>query len=75
MQLRGTSECAMSDSPNRLSIIKRLLIATVALVAFTMASVIGARIAVESFSGHREFESTGLSAFALWILARCCKKA
>jgi hypothetical protein len=55
----------MSDSPNRLSIIKRLLIATVALVAFTMASVIGARIAVESlFRGIASSKSTGLSAFA-----------
>jgi hypothetical protein len=57
----------MFDAPNRLSIVKRLLIATVALVAFTMASVIGARIAVESlFKGIASSKSTGLSAFGPW---------
>jgi hypothetical protein len=57
----------MSDTPNRLSIVKRLLIATVALVAFTMASVIGARIAVESlFKGIASSKSTGLAALAPW---------
>jgi len=57
----------MSDSPNRLSITKRLLIAIVALVAFTMASVIGARIAIESLTrGIASSKSTGLSAFAPW---------
>jgi uncharacterized protein DUF4349 len=57
----------MSDSPTRFSFIKRFLIAAVALVAFTMASVIGARIAVESlFKGIASSKSTGLSAFAPW---------
>jgi hypothetical protein len=55
----------MSYASNRLSIIKRLLLATLALVAFMMASVIGARIAVESlFKGIASSKSTGLSAFA-----------
>jgi hypothetical protein len=57
----------MSDSPTRFSFLKRFLIAAVALVAFTMASVIGARIAVESlFKGIASSKSTGISAFAPW---------
>jgi hypothetical protein len=55
----------MSDASNRLVIFKRLLIVAVALVAFTMASVIGARIAVESlFKGIASQRTTGLSAVA-----------
>jgi hypothetical protein len=55
----------MSDASNRLVIVKRLLIVAVALVASTMASVIGARIAVESlFKGIASSRATGLSAVA-----------
>ena len=49
----------MSYASNRLSIIKRLLLATLALVAFMMASVIGAHRRRVAIQGHREFEEHG----------------
>src|SRR6267143_463723 len=59
----------MSESSPRRSFAKRLFIAVSALAAFTMASVIGARMAVESlFKGIASSRSTGLSAFA-WDVA------
>jgi hypothetical protein len=59
----------MSESSPRRSFAKRLFIAVAALAAFTMVSVIGARMAVESlFKGIASSRSTGLSAFA-WDVA------
>jgi hypothetical protein len=53
----------MPDAPNRFFIVKRLLTAAAALVAFVMASVIGGRIAVESlFKGVASSRATGLFA-------------
>ena len=55
----------MPNDSSRLLVVKRLLIATVALVAFTIASVIGGRIVVESlFKGIASSKATGLSALA-----------
>jgi hypothetical protein len=55
----------MSESSPRRSFAKRLFITVAALAAFTMASVIGARLAVESlFKGIASSKSTGLSALA-----------
>jgi hypothetical protein len=57
----------MPDTSNRFLLVKRLLIATVALVAVTLASIIGSRFAVESlFRGIASSKSTGLSAFPSW---------
>ncbi len=36
----------MLDAPNRLFIVKRLLIAAAALAAFTVATIVGSRLAV-----------------------------
>ena len=64
---RRSPRSAMPDVPNRLFIVKRLLIAAATLVAFVMASVIGSRIAVESlFKGIASSRATGLSAVASW---------
>ena len=53
----------MSESSLRRSFAKRLLIAVAALAAFTMASIIGARLALESLSrGIASSKSTGLAA-------------
>jgi hypothetical protein len=53
----------MSDSSPRRAFAKRLFIAATALTAFTMASIIGARLAVESlFKGIASSRSSGLSA-------------
>ena len=53
----------MPDAPNRLFIVKRLLIAAAAIVAFTMATIIGSRLAVESlFKGIASSRSSPLSA-------------
>jgi hypothetical protein len=53
----------MPDAPNRLFIVKRLLIAVAAIVAFTMATIIGSRLAVESlFKGIASSRSSPLSA-------------
>jgi uncharacterized protein DUF4349 len=58
----------MSETPNLRSFAKRLFVSIAALAAFTMASVIGARIAVESlFKGIASSKSSGLSAVA-WDL-------
>ena len=66
----------MPDAANRLFIVKRLLIAAAALVAFVMASVIGSRIAVESlFKGIASSRATGLPPSHLGILAACWRKA
>ena len=55
----------MSDSYPRRTFAKRLFIAAAALTAFTMASIIGARLAVESlFKGIASSKSSGLSALA-----------
>jgi len=55
----------MPDSLNRFFILKRLLIAAAALMAFLMASVIGSRIAVESlFRGIASSRATGLAAIS-----------
>jgi hypothetical protein len=57
----------MSESNPRRSFAKRLVIAVVALAAFITASMISARIAVESiFKGIASSKSTGLSAFVPW---------
>jgi hypothetical protein len=53
----------MSESSPRRTFAKRLFIAAAALAAFTMASIIGARLAVESlFKGIASSKSSGLSA-------------
>jgi hypothetical protein len=53
----------MSESSPRRAFAKRLFIAAAALTAFTMASIIGARLAVESlFKGIASSRSSGLSA-------------
>jgi Domain of unknown function (DUF4349) len=55
----------MPDAPNRLFIVKRLLIAAAALAAFTMATIIGSRLAVESlFKGVASSRSSTLSAIS-----------
>jgi len=55
----------MPDAPNRLFIVKRLLIVATALVAFTMATIIGSRLAVESlFKGIASSRSSALSAIS-----------
>jgi hypothetical protein len=57
----------MPDTSSRFLLVKRLLIATVALVAVTLASVIGSRFAVESlFMGIASSKSTGLSTLTSW---------
>jgi hypothetical protein len=57
----------MPDAPNRFFIVKRLLTAAAALVAFVMASVIGGRIAGESlFKGVASSRATGLFVQAHW---------
>src|SRR5437879_3085068 len=53
----------MSESSPRRSFAKRLLIAAAALAAFTIATIIGSRLAVESlFKGIASSRSSGLSA-------------
>ncbi len=53
----------MSESSPRRTFAKRLFIAAAALTAFTLASIIGARLAVESlFKGIASSKSSGLSA-------------
>src|SRR5260370_22166364 len=65
----------MPDTSNRFLLVKRLLIATVALVAVTLASVIGSRFAVESlFMGIASSKSTGLSALTSWDSGSMLKK-
>jgi hypothetical protein len=55
----------MPDAPNRLFIVKRLLIVATALAAFTMATIIGSRLAVESlFKGIASSRSSALSAIS-----------
>ncbi|HXN96216.1 MAG TPA: DUF4349 domain-containing protein [Candidatus Acidoferrales bacterium] len=55
----------MPDAPNRLFIVKRLLIAVAALAAFTMATIIGSRLVVESlFKGIASSRSSALSAIS-----------
>jgi hypothetical protein len=55
----------MPDAPNRLFVVKRLLIAAVALAAFTVATIIGSRLAVESlFKGIASSRSSALSAIS-----------
>jgi hypothetical protein len=55
----------MSESSPRRSFAKRLFIAAAALAAFTMASIIGARLAVESlFKGIASSKSSGLGALS-----------
>jgi len=68
--------CTMPNDSNRLLVIKRLSIAAAALAAFTMASVIGGRLAVESlFRGIASSKSTGLSALAPWGPAAILQKS
>jgi len=58
----------MSESSPRRSFAKRLLIAAAALAAFTIATIIGSRLAVESlFKGIASSRSSGLSAIS-WDL-------
>src|SRR5258708_15312459 len=55
----------MSESSPRRSFAKRLLIAAAALAAFTIATIIGSRLAVESlFKGIASSRSSGLSAIS-----------
>ena len=55
----------MPDAPNRLFIVKRLLIAAATLAAFTVAAIIGSRLAVESlFKGIASSRSSALSAIS-----------
>ena len=55
----------MSESSPRRSFAKRLLIAAAALAAFTIATIIGSRLAVESlFKGMASSRSSGLSAIS-----------
>ena len=55
----------MPDAPNRLFIVKRLLIVASALAAFTMATIIGSRLAVESLvKGIALSRSSALSAIS-----------
>jgi Domain of unknown function (DUF4349) len=55
----------MPEAPNRLSIVKRLLIVATALAAFTMATIIGSRLAVESlFKGIASSRSSAFSAIS-----------
>jgi hypothetical protein len=57
----------MPDTSNRFLLVKRLLIATVALIAVALASLIGSRFAIESlFTGIASSRSTGLSALTPW---------
>jgi hypothetical protein len=66
----------MPDVPNRPSVVKRLLIAAAALVAFMMASVIGSRLAVESLlKGIASSKATGLAALAPWDSGRMLQKS
>jgi hypothetical protein len=66
----------MPDAPNRLFVVKRLLIAATALVAFMMASVIGSRLAVESlFKGIATSKATGLAGLAPWDSGRMLQKS
>ena len=55
----------MPDAPKRLFIVKRLLIAAATLAAFTVATIIGSRLAVESlFKGIASSRSSALSAIS-----------
>ena len=62
----------MPDAPKRLFIVKCLLIAAATLAAFTVAAIIGSRLAVESlFKGIASSRSIALSAFS-WDVGSMC---